>query len=174
MKKVNQLFIIAALILSSCSGNTDQVTTNAQSSIDKDILVTNTEVEGTARKNTAAIVIEGMSCEMACVSSVNKTVIALEGTSNINIHFDADQKTDTCFVDYDETVISPNELIGAIQNCNGGAYAVKAIELIKTSPKGAYNGRSSRNNSDVLVREKVKHSQFSFPSLLDLVKKVGF
>lgn len=173
MKKANHLFVIALLILTSCSGDSESATSTSNDVIDKNIKVVTTELVGSSFKNTAAIVIEGMSCERACVSSINKTVVAMNGTSNINIHFNASNTTDTCYVDYDENVVSPNDLVEAIQKCNGGVYTVKAIELLKTVPQGAVNTRSSKGASDTRTREQVKHAEFSFPSLLDLIKKVG-
>ena len=168
LKRVSVLVLVLMLI-TSCQSN--ETSTNSSTS-DKEVKITETEVSGKAAKHTAAIVIEGMTCERACVSAINKTMKGLNGTENIDIHFDTAQTLDTCYVDFNESEITPSEMIQAIQTTNGGIYKVKSVEVITTVPSsGCKRGDSAPiEGGDA---EQSKNSQFNFPSVLDIIKRVS-
>ncbi|MFT4659966.1 MAG: copper chaperone CopZ [Patiriisocius sp.] len=141
--------------------------------VDK-VPVTETDISGPAAKQTAAIVVEGMSCQMACVSSINKTLSAMNGANMVDIHFDADRTLDTCYIDFNEQILDTQMMVDAIQKCNGGVYTVKSVHVTNVQPTTGQSKSTSASNVKVNERDKVKYSKFNFPSLLDLVKSVGF
>lgn len=153
------LFILMFVV--SCSG-------------DSAVPVNITEVDGASDVQKAAFVIEGMSCEKACVSSVNKTITAINGVQDVNIGFDADRTLDTCYVSYNSSQVGYQEMLNAINTCNGGVYEVKAVEIEKSkdSELNATSSNSKENQS--LKQEKMKHVEFNFPSFTELFKSVRF
>ena len=135
---------------------------------------TEDSISGPIAKQTAAIVVEGMSCEMACVSSINRTLAGMNGANSVDIHFDAERTLDTCYVDFNNEILDTQMMVDAIQKCNGGVYTVKSVHVTNVQPTTGQTNSTSSSNVKVNERDKVKYTKFNFPSLLDLVKSVGF
>lgn len=124
--------------------------------------------------------IDGMVCEHACVSSVKKSILAMEGVSGIEIDFVKDRKVNSCKVKYDNTLVSEEDFINKINEINDGAYKVvdgeveePAIETPKKNKKSEttevsslfdYEGSSSFSVSG---SSSMGDSFFSFSSLFD-------
>ncbi len=169
-RRVTYAIILFSSLFYSCNSNDNIASTD---SINSGIVITHSKETGTVAKQTAAIVIEGMSCEMACVSAVNKTMKGLEGTSNIDMHFDASLTLDTCYVDFNAEKITPNDMIQAIQETNGGLYKVKSVEIITVAPSSGCKSAPTNHPNTSDDFEKSKNSKFNFPSVLDIIKRVN-
>jgi len=71
--------------------------------------------------------IEGMMCNVGCVTKVTKAMQDLDGFKTVNFDFDKERKVDYAIVTFDAKVLSREEVVAAIQGVSEGAYQVKKV-----------------------------------------------
>jgi copper chaperone CopZ len=117
--------IATVLFMVGCSnqnpGNNDFVP-------EEGVVYTVREIVGKGESRSVAhLAIEGMSCQMMCVGSVDKALKNLEGVTSVDFAFDAQVEVDTVVVVYDHFSVSDKALVDAVQDLYKGRYKVKAI-----------------------------------------------
>jgi copper chaperone CopZ len=179
---MKHLFVIAlsSFVLFSCGGGeekTDETEKNKEKAA---------QVEGTSEEVKKEIVanaettinIDGMVCEHACVSSVKKNILAMEGVSDIIIDFDKERKVNSCTVKFDDGLVSEEDFVNKINEINDGAYKVVDGEepILKEQKTKKKNDEENNDVSQFLDLDgsinasgsSIGDSFFTFPSLFDL------
>ncbi|MEZ4938401.1 MAG: heavy-metal-associated domain-containing protein [Crocinitomicaceae bacterium] len=183
MKKL--IFItLSSFVLFACGGGEEK---SEETEKNKDKAAEVKTPEQDVKKEVVAnaettIQIDGMVCEHACVSSVKKNILAMEGVEGIEIDFEKDRKINSCKVKFDNTMVSEQDFINKINEINDGAY--KAVEG-EVAPIEENNSDHSENkqidNVDADVSDLFNFkgsfevsetglgsSFFSIPSLFDI------
>ena len=84
--------------------------------------------EGFQAKRLARLEIDGMMCEVGCVTKVKKELLELEGVSNVIMDFDSDRGTNFANVEYEIKTISLFSIYNAVNSiADGKLYGVKAV-----------------------------------------------
>ena len=98
--------------------------------------ITNVIMEGSKEKRVAILEIEGMMCEIGCVSKVKKELLELEGVSNVFMDFDSDRETNFANVEYDIKKVSLFSIYNSVNIiADGRLYGVKAVVDTEYRPK---------------------------------------
>lgn len=92
---------------------------------------------------TADLRIDGMSCMMACGSSIRKALNKVSGVASTEIVFNEGDEADHAIVTYDPTKVNDNELIQAVHGLYDGQYKVTAITITKQVKSASSNGGAS-------------------------------
>lgn len=121
----------------------------------------------------AALTINGMSCEINCVSSVKKALNKMDGVTEVTIDFDSEREGDFCSVKYDKNLLNVQSIQSVIESINDGAYkvtesSVKEIENDKPQSKSTAYMFSSHSSSRK-ISTGTSSSSFDIPSILDFV-----
>lgn len=135
-------------------------------------------VEVSTNGTTADFSIEGMSCEMNCVSSVKSTLADMEGVTNIDFpDFSGDNDVNHGMVSFDAEKVTPEEMVAAIQKLYDGQYKVKHVKVEKGN--GIETGGSpatEENVEEVAPAETAgavsTSTSFEMPNLFDMFTKV--
>lgn len=169
MKRWMALFLLGIVV--ACSGeeqkeekDSENETTVSSQEQEEIVYFANTEAD---------ITIEGMSCEINCVSSVKKALRKVDGITSVEIDFDAERNGDYCKVQYDNAALNIQSIQTIIESVNNGEYKVTESnekELEETSSKKStafnFSGSSKSNNVNTSTNTG---SSFSIPSILDFV-----
>ena len=91
----------------------------------------NTSTE--AQQLSAKIAIKGMTCQMSCVSTVNKTLNGINGVESVVIDFDENKTTDFATVTFNTQNTSAVALLNSIESIGDGLYTVESIEVYDLS-----------------------------------------
>jgi Cu+-exporting ATPase len=120
---MKKLIYILPILLLSCNSET----TNSQSETEK------TEI---AKKDIKAdteikIEIEGMTCEMGCVTTIRNKVNRIKGVTNFEMDFDAERSSDFSKIQFDSRVTSSEEIKNIIEEIAQGIYSVVDLQEFK-------------------------------------------
>ena len=120
---MKKLIYILPILLLSCNSET----TNSQSETEK------TEI---AKKDIKAdteikIEIEGMTCEMGCVTTIRNKVNRIKGVTNFEMDFDAERSSDFSKIQFDSRVTSSEEIKNTIEEIAQGIYSVVDLQEFK-------------------------------------------
>jgi mercuric ion binding protein len=126
---------LAVFAFVACSQEANQ---SAQTS-SKQYEITESELNTVAEGSFAKFAIEGMTCQMGCVTTVNKKLKKIDGVISVEIEFDADQKQDYATVIYDASKTDPVKMAEEIESLAKGAYQVVGIEVAKQKTAEASN-----------------------------------
>ncbi|MCB0479155.1 MAG: heavy-metal-associated domain-containing protein [Crocinitomicaceae bacterium] len=181
MKKL--VFItLSSFVLFACGGG-EEKSEETEKNKDKAAEVKTPEQEN--KKEIVAnaettIQIDGMVCEHACVSSVKKNILAMEGVEGIEIDFVKDRKINSCKVKFDNTMVSEQDFINKINEINDGAYkAVEGEEVPAEENTDHTQNKMKDIDTDVseffdlkgsfeVSSSDIGTSFFSLPSLFDI------
>lgn len=176
--------LIGSLILLSCGGGEDK-SEETEKNKEKAAQIkddANSNKKEFIANAESSIQIEGMVCEHACVSSVKKNILAMEGVSGIEMDFVKDRKINSCIVKYDNSLVSEEDFVKKINEINDGAYKVVVedsktndepkIKELKTEKKSKLKNNDvseflDLDNSIQASGSNMGDSFFSFPSLFD-------
>ena len=94
-----------------------------------------------------------MTCQHACVSTINKTLNGIDGVKNIHIDFDENKTTDFATVTFDTKKTSAESLINSIENIGDGLYTVESIEISDVSKNNTKNNINDNddNNTKMVI-----------------------
>lgn len=114
-----------ALLIAAC-GEKKVVDVNS-------IEITNTTLKAKAGadKMVAEIKIQGMMCQNACVSKVNKELAEMSCVKNVEMDFDVDREVDIAKVEFDHDQCDAKKMIEKIHSIGDGMYEVKAVNVIE-------------------------------------------
>jgi len=118
--------VLGSLVLISCGGEKK----NEKKDEKKDTTAVVTAPKMDVTPNAIAdFGIKGMVCEMNCVGSVKKTVLALAGVDSWDMEFDSEKDVNHAKVKFDKTVVSEKQMVDAIQKINDGQYKVESVDV---------------------------------------------
>lgn len=146
MKTWRFIFPVIMILILSCS-ESDNQETKAEVDVPE---ITVVEMEGDESKHLASLDISGMSCEKMCVNAVSKKLRETEGVKEVKVEFKKDRDLNFAHVDYDESVVSAEELIQAVHGIANGAYQVKNAKVEKHI---LIDAREEEEHSDTLDLE---------------------
>ncbi len=116
---------IAFIGLTSCGG--EDATNDESTAVATEVV----EITGSESKTLANLSINGMVCEMNCVSSVKTTLADLDGVNDLEIDFDPARETDVAVVNFDPSKVSEQDMVKAIQALYDGQYEVTNVKIEK-------------------------------------------
>ncbi|MFZ5554685.1 MAG: heavy-metal-associated domain-containing protein [Bacteroidota bacterium] len=126
--KLNLFFaaLLSTVILTSCGGEKK----NDKKEEKKDTTAVVTAPKPEILPNAVAeLGIKGMVCEINCVGSVKKTVLALAGVASWDMEFDSEKEVNHARVKFDKTQVSEKQMVDAIHHLHDGQYKVESIEV---------------------------------------------
>lgn len=111
--------------------------------------------------------IEGMTCEMGCVSAIKKQLGETKGIYSYDIDFN----NKTAVVEFNKEQITADEISNTVEKVNQGAYKVdnkktKCIAQCKEKNKSNADVHSS-SSSD---KTKMSHDSFQIPNIFGLLQ----
>ncbi|MGY6562510.1 MAG: heavy-metal-associated domain-containing protein [Luteibaculaceae bacterium] len=130
MRVLSSILVTAALGFGIAACSEGDAISNKTSS-EKEYTITEVEVNETLEQSVALFAIEGMTCQMGCVSTVNKALRGMEGVSLVEIDFDENNTVDIAKVSYDAKITNPVEMAEKIESLARGAYQVVEITVQK-------------------------------------------
>ncbi|MCC5922675.1 MAG: heavy-metal-associated domain-containing protein [Crocinitomicaceae bacterium] len=159
MKVVSFFILIAGLaVLLACSENA----ANSQDT---------TTQEEVVASHQAVLGVEGMVCEMGCAASIKKGLNGTQGVANVKVEFEEDRDQNNVFVEFDEKIISIDEIVKTIQALNDGQFSAIQIESKSIQPKvSKIQIKESENSASQKKQQEVNEGYFQFPNLVDLLK----
>ena len=179
---MKHLFIIAlsSLVLFSCGGG-EEKSDETEKNKEKAAQTETPEKKEIVANAETTIQIDGMVCEHACVSSVKKNILAMEGVTGIEIDFEKDRKVNSCKVMFDDKMLSQQDFINKINEINDGAYKVvegeeapvkveeKTMKKSETKEEVEISSifKVGRSSSFNVSTSDVTESFFSFSSFFD-------
>jgi mercuric ion binding protein len=108
MIKAKKIFVLVfAAVVSSCSNNSAPI-----DKVDIEVSLDNLTV--------ADYAIEGMVCAMGCAATIQKEVASLSGVVQSNVNYE----TGKAHFEFDQAVISEQEIIETIGNIADGQYKI--------------------------------------------------
>jgi len=114
------------MILLSCQTEISEANTEANKvEIAKKDIKADTEIK---------IEIEGMTCEMGCVTTIRNKVNRIKGVTNFEMDFDVERSSDFSTIQFDSRVTSSHDIKEIIEGIAQGIYAVvdlQELELTK-------------------------------------------
>lgn len=118
----NLLYLIP-LILLSCQTEISEGNTEANKvEIAKKDIKADTEIK---------IEIEGMTCEMGCVTTIRNKVNRIKGVTNFEMDFDVERSSDFSTIQFDSRVTSSHDIKEIIEGIAQGIYAVVDLQELE-------------------------------------------
>ena len=74
------------------------------------------------------IQIEGMTCEMGCVTTIRNKVNRIKGVTNFEMDFDAERSSDYSTIQFDSRLTSSEDIQKTIETIAQGIYAVVDLQ----------------------------------------------
>ncbi|MEO6866403.1 MAG: heavy metal translocating P-type ATPase [Gaiellales bacterium] len=91
--------------------------------------------------------IEGMTCA-SCVASVEKSLAALDGVSAASVNFATEQAT----VDYDPAIVSPEQLVAAVEDAG---YSARLPPAARTTAPTASDAVAAPSDPNAALRQRL-------------------
>jgi copper chaperone CopZ len=86
-------------------------------------------VEGTVEKAVAEMMVQGMMCEIGCVSKVRKELLEVPGVASASIEFEKDRAVNVAKVEYDADVVDARALVAKVTAIGDGMYPVEKVAV---------------------------------------------
>jgi len=117
MKKL--IFVLPFILLSCNTENSD--------------VVAEVEVVEIAKKDIKAdveikIEIEGMTCEMGCVTTIRNKVNRMKGVTSFEMDFDTERTSDYSTIQFDSRLLSSDDIKNTIEEIAQGIYSVVDVQ----------------------------------------------
>ncbi len=120
---MKNLLYILPLILLSCNTESSEVNTEIQKvEIAKKDIKADTEIK---------IEIEGMTCEMGCVTTIRNKVNRMKGVTKFDMDFDVERSSDFSTIQFDSRVVSSDDIKNRIEGIAQGIYSVVDLQEFK-------------------------------------------
>lgn len=104
-----------------------------------------------AEQFSAKIAINGMTCQHACVSTINKTLNGIDGVKNVHIDFDENKTTDFATLTFDTKKTSAELLINSIENIGEGLYTVESLEISDIAKNNTKNNINDNDDNNTQI-----------------------
>lgn len=112
--------VLATTMLLSCEGNGPQMAPT---------VFEESHVEGTVEKAVAEMMVQGMMCEIGCVSKVRKELLEVPGVASASIEFEKDRAVNVAKVEYDAEVVDAKDLVAKVTAIGDGMYPVEKVAV---------------------------------------------
>lgn len=114
------LTIILAVFFgfSSCSESSSTQAENEASTQFDDVVV--------VADSKTKLAVDGMMCEMGCVSAIQKELRSTPGVASATVNFEGNY----AMVEFDSKLVDENQLIAAIEGIGDHAYSAKIFEEV--------------------------------------------
>ncbi len=107
----------------SCnSDNTEVITESEGVEIAKEDIKADTEIK---------MEIEGMTCEMGCVTTIRNKVNRMKGVINFEMDFDTERSSDYSTIQFDSRLLSSDDIKVMIEGIAQGIYDVVDVQEFK-------------------------------------------
>jgi len=117
---MKKLLFILPLILFSCDVENANVVSEAELvEIAKKDITADVEIK---------IEIEGMTCEMGCVTTIRNKVNRMKGVTSVEMDFDTERTSDYSTVQFDSRVLSSDDIKAMIEEIAQGIYSVVDVQ----------------------------------------------
>ena len=167
MKGIVPITVIVFMLFICCNETVEQEPMH--------IDIITTLVNDGESKTVARVGIEGMSCQVGCANMIRKTLTDLNGVITADVQFEPK----LAIVEYDNAVLSENELVRAINELMDGQYSVTGLEIEKhvTDEKqgSSSNQPVSGGNNPEGEEETVEHippTTITFPDIFDAITRL--
>ena len=118
----NLLYLIPMILL-SCQTEISEANTEANKvEIAKKDIKADTEIK---------IEIEGMTCEMGCVTTIRNKVNRIKGVTNFEMDFDVERSSDFSTIQFDSRLTTSDDIKEVIEGIAQGIYAVVDLQEIE-------------------------------------------
>lgn len=117
MKKF--IYILPILLLSCNTETTNEKTETDTVEIAKEDIKADTQIK---------VEIEGMTCEMGCVTTIRNKVNRIKGVTNFEMDFDAERSSDYSTIQFDSRVTSSADIKNTIEAIAQGIYSVVDLQ----------------------------------------------
>lgn len=155
------IFSAALIFFLGCSDKTNEVTAAVDSSEQNEVIAS----------HKAKLGVEGMVCEMGCAASIKKGLNNTNGIASVNVEFEEERDQNEVIVEFDEQIISIDEIVKTIQALNDGQFSAIEIENKAVQPKvSKISIQESSSSSKQKSQQEVQDKYFQFPNLMDLLK----
>lgn len=175
------IFPLAATVFLFGCQPTETSTTSETTSTEKveiQTVVNKIETDGTA-KTVARLSINGMGCVMACGSAIKKSLNSLDGVIVTEIDFEADRETDFAIVEFDQSKVSSDEMVEAVNTLRKGHYQVSKVEIdeyvpvqVEKQPAVSKGEVSKVNVEKSLLEPTIETRSITFPNVLDIFNRI--
>ena len=118
----NLLYLIPMILLSCQTEISEANSETKKVEIAKKDIKADTEIE---------IEIEGMTCEMGCVTTIRNKVNRIKGVTNFEMDFDVERSSDFSTIQFDSRVTSSHDIKEIIEGIAQGIYAVVDLQEIE-------------------------------------------
>lgn len=127
---------------------------------------------GENAKTTAKIGVKGMSCGIACVKKIESTLGKMEGVKLAKVDFKSDESVDFANVEYDESKITEEEMVAAIEKLSNGQYKVNSIEITTSTVEYQKIEDPIKENPEKINKPSAYNYSLGIkvPNLLNLVR----
>lgn len=168
MSTLKTLSLAIPLIALACT-HTPEPVTNAVSgivrSVSEEVITSGTPV------TFADLKIDGMSCEMMCGSAIKQALAGLPGVEKTTIQFHEGEDADHAIVTYDESKITDEQMIEAVQQLHGGSYKVLAVSITKqVKGETPASGQPAEKES---AQVSASLPEVIIPGLLELLSQIS-
>lgn len=118
----NLIFILPLFLFSCNTENSEGINTTEAIEIAKEDIKADTQI---------VIEIEGMTCEMGCVTTIRNKVNRMKGVTNFEMDFDTERTSDYSTIQFDSRVVSAEDIKNTIEEIAQGIYSVVDIQEFK-------------------------------------------
>ena len=126
MKKL--IYILPILFFSCTTESTDKITeTNNSIQRVEEVIINKQDIKADSK---IELEIEGMTCEMGCVSTIRNRVTRMKGSTKFDMDFDKERGTDFATVSFDSRLLSSDDIKTEIESIAQGLYSVKHIKVL--------------------------------------------
>ncbi|MFT7614536.1 MAG: copper chaperone CopZ [Parvicellaceae bacterium] len=115
---------------------------------------------------TADLQIEGMVCKEGCAGTIEKSLTSMTGVASCSVDFE----NNIARVDFDDKMITKDEMVEVIQNLSDGQFKVTATDVKSKSDESdeVLESSSTSSSSDV----NVSSGGFQVPNFLNALTEV--
>jgi len=118
----NLLYLIPMILLSCQTEISEANSETKKVEIAKKDIKADTEIE---------IEIEGMTCEMGCVTTIRNKVNRIKGVTNFEMDFDVERSSDFSTIQFDSRLTTSDDIKEVIEGIAQGIYAVVDLQEIE-------------------------------------------
>jgi len=147
---------VSAVLMSGCGS--DSATDSESTYIDN--------TSSVFANTTADLGIEGMVCKQGCAGTIEQSLNSMTGIAACSVDFENNKAT----VDFDDKVITKDEMVEVIQNLSDGQFKVTSAELKAKSDDSEEVLESSTTASSGDVN--VSSGGFQVPNFLDALTEM--
>ena len=118
---MKNLIFALPFFLFACGQDSDTTVTEPKIVIAKQDIKTDSKVQ---------FEIEGMTCEMGCVSTIRNRVTRMKGATKFDMDFDKERTSDFATINFDSRLLSSDDITTEIESIAQGLYSVVNTKVL--------------------------------------------